>query len=180
MNGGVKALLLVSCVGLAGCVTVTKEVKVRAIPDPSAALSRGGDEVAVARGQLALGNVGLALEGFRKAQRYYPTNPAPLQGIGDCYAIMGRFDLAQSNYEAALALAPQDRRLLLGLAVIFEREGDLLRAAHARADADRAMQPTLVPTVAVAKAAVVPTAPFAPPAQAADLAIHPAPAATRP
>jgi tetratricopeptide (TPR) repeat protein len=152
MNGGVKAALLISCLGIVGCTTSRKEVQVRAIADPSAALSRGGDEIAVARGQLALGNVGLALEGFRKARRDYPTDAAPLQGIGDCYAVMGRFDLAQSSYEAALALAPHDRRLLLGLAAIFEREGDLPRAAQARADADRALQSVAPAVTAVAQA----------------------------
>jgi hypothetical protein len=130
---------LVSCIGLASCTTTARQVEIRPI-DPSAVLSRGGDEVAVARGQLALGNVGLALEGFRKAQRSAPTDTRPLAGLGDCYASMGRFDLAQSNYEAALALAPHDRGLLLGLAAIFEREGDQERAAIARADANRPRQ----------------------------------------
>ena len=150
MNRGGKAALLIACIGLAGCAVAAKEVKVTAIPDPSAALLHGGDELAVARGQLVLGNVGLALEGFRKARRSAPTDAAPLAGIGDCYAMMGRFDLAQSNYEAALAFAPNDRRLLLGLAAIFEREGDRQRAAVARADAERAVKPA--PPQAIAQA----------------------------
>lgn len=135
MNGGIKASLLVSCLAVAGCMTTTKEVKYQAIPDPSAVLSQGGDEIAVARGQFLLGNVGLALEGFRKAQRANPSNPAALAGIGDCYASMGRFDLAQSNYEAALALAPHNHQLLLGLATIFDREGKPALAMAARAEA---------------------------------------------
>lgn len=151
MNGGVKTALLASCISLAGCATTTQEVKVRAIPDPAAALSRGGDLTALARGELLIGNVGLALEGFRKAQRAYPADAAPLAGIGDCYAAMGRFDIAQSNYEAALALAPNDRRLLLALADIFEHEGQPLKAMAARADADRASQ--AIPSAAVAMAA---------------------------
>src|SRR5690348_12360629 len=150
MNGGVKAALLVSCLSFAGCTTATKEVKVRAIPDPAAALARGGDLTSLARGELLIGNVGLALEGFRKAQRAYPTDAAPLAGIGDCYAAMGRFDIAQSNYESALALAPSDRRLLLALADIFDHEGQPLKAMAARADADRALQ--TVPATAVASA----------------------------
>ena len=135
MNGGVKASLLVSSLALAGCTTTTREVKYQAIPDPSAVLSQGGDEVAVARGQFLLGNVGLALEGFRKAQRANPTNPAALAGIGDCYASMGRFDIAQSSYEAALALAPHNRQFLLGLSAIFDREGKPALAIAARAEA---------------------------------------------
>lgn len=150
MNGGVKASLLVSCLAFAGCTTATKEVKVRAIPDPSTVLFQGGDEIAVARGQMVLGNVGLALEGFRKAQRASPSNPAALAGIGDCYAVMGRFDLAQSNYEAALALAPHNRQLLLGLATIFDREGKPVLAIAARAEAAIGSQAATQPATATA------------------------------
>jgi hypothetical protein len=82
-----------------------------------------------------LGNVGLALEGFRKAQRYNSSDPAALEGIGDCYASMGRLDIAQSNYESALALAPHDPKLLLALADVLEHEGLVARAAETRAEA---------------------------------------------
>jgi hypothetical protein len=99
-----------------------------------------------------LGNVGLALEAFRKAQRDNPADPAVLSGIGDCYSAMGRFDLAQANYEGALALAPHDRKLLLGLAAIYEREGKTARALIARAEADVAPQAGAAPGSAVAQA----------------------------
>ena len=159
MNGGTKAALLVSCLTIVGCSAGTSMVKVRAIADPSAVLSRGGDEVAVARGQLLLGNVGLALEGFRKAQRANPSDPAAPQGIGDCYAAMSRFDLAQSNYEAALALAPHDRGLLLGLADIFDREGKPALAIAARAEATIVPQAAPAPASRVAPAEVRAVAP---------------------
>ncbi len=136
MNGGLKAALLVSGVTLAGCTTTTQEVKVRPL-DPAAAIRNKGDEVAVARGQLALGNVGLALEAFHIAQRARPYDPAPAAGIGDCYAAMGRYDIAESSYEVALSLAPRDHALLLGLASIVERGGDLRRASDIRAEAGR-------------------------------------------
>jgi len=173
MNGGVKAALLVSCLSLAGCATAAKEVKVRAIPDPSAPLARGGNLTALARGQFMIGNIGLALEGFRKAQRAYPTDAAPLAGLGDCYAAMGRFDIAQSNYEAALALAPHDRQLLLSLAAIFDREGKPLNAAAARAEANGAWQ-VAKPATAIASAPIqaAPIAATATPSSAAK----PAPA----
>lgn len=173
MNGGVKAALLVSCISLAGCATATKEVKVRALPDPAAALSRGGDLTTLARGELLIGNVGLALEGFRKAQRAYPSDAAPLAGIGDCYAAMGRFDIAQSSYEAALALAPHDRQMLLALAAIFDREGKVLSAAAARAEANGAWQ-TATPAKAVASTPIL----AAPVAASASPVVQPAPAVT--
>ena len=152
MNGGVKAALLISCTGIGGCAAETNSVEVRPIANPSAVLSRGGDAVAVARGQLMLGNVGLALEGFRKAQRENPANAAALAGLGDCYVEMSRFDLAQSNYEAALALAPHDRTLLLGLAAVFERGGQRLRAIAVRAEANAAVRPAPVVTNVAMKA----------------------------
>ena len=156
MNRGGKAALLISCVGLGGCSASTSEVKVRPLADPASAYRNGSDSVAVARGQLVLGNVGLALEGFRKAQRDNPTDPAALAGIADCYSAMGRYDLAQSNYEAALAFAPHDRRLLLALATVFEREGKIASALAARAEADAALPPA---PPAAQHAAVQPAAP---------------------
>ena len=87
-----------------------------------------------------LGNVGLALEGFRKAQRQNPSDPDVIAGIGDCYAAMGRFDIAEASYEEALSLAPRDHVLLLGLASVLERGGDLKRATDIRAEAARFQQ----------------------------------------
>jgi hypothetical protein len=110
-------------------------VKVRPIADPAAAAYGAGDAISVARGQFMLGNVGLALEGFRKAQRYNPSDPAALEGIGDCYASMGRLDIAQSSYESALALAPHDPRLLLALADVLDHQGKAAQAAETRAEA---------------------------------------------
>ena len=135
MNGGVKAALLISCLTVGGCTSGTSSVEVRAIPNPGTELARGGNAVAAARGQLMLGSVGLALEAFRKAQRDNPYDPAALQGIGDCYSAMGRFDLAQSNYEAALALSPRDPKLLMGVALIYGRQGKTARAMIARTQA---------------------------------------------
>jgi Flp pilus assembly protein TadD len=135
--------------GICGCTAAAPGVEVRAIANPSAAISRSGDALAVARGQLMLGNVGLALEAFRKAQRDNPADPAVLAGIGDCYSAMSRFDLAQTNYEAALALAPHDRKLLLGLAAIYDREGMTARAMIARVEAAAGLPQPTASTAAV-------------------------------
>lgn len=131
---GGKAAFLSASFALAGCTTASHDLKVRSVGDPIAALPRG-DELAVARGQLALNNVGLALEAFRKAQRERPSDPAAFVGIADCYAVMGRYDLAQANVEAALALSPRDAALLLRLARVLDLEGQPDRAATARRDA---------------------------------------------
>lgn len=172
MTRGGRAALLTATVALGGCVS-TSGVKVRAIADPISAL-RQGDDLAVARGQLALNNVGLALEAFRKAQRARPSDPAPLVGLADCYTVMGRFDLAQSNYEAALALAPRDPALLRGLARIFELEGQPDRAAQARLEAQQDIPAAPAP---VASASVTVPLPPARPTQTIVAAAKPASAA---
>jgi hypothetical protein len=89
---------------------------------------KGGSEpvpfrIAEARGHLALGNVALALEGFRKAARDDPVSMEALAGMADCYARMTRFDLARRYYEAALAVAPQNPALLASFAAMLERQG---------------------------------------------------------
>jgi hypothetical protein len=124
---------------------------VRAIADPAAAI-RGNDDLAAARGQLILGNVGLALEAFRKVQRDRPSDPAALAGIGDCYSAMGRFDLAQSSYEAALALEPKSPALLNGLATVLERNGQGTRAIAVRVEAAIAARPVNLAPVMVSAA----------------------------
>lgn len=135
MASAVKATLLISCVALASC-GAGNAIKVRAAADP-VMLSK--DAIGVARAQLMLGNVGLALEGFRKALRENASDTVALAGIGDCYASMNRYDLAQSNYEQALALSPRDPSLLRGIARIFDQEGQQAKAALAQAEAAAAV-----------------------------------------
>src|SRR5690348_14280797 len=118
MRRGVKCLWLVA--GLSACASGSGELQIRA-NDPSAALRASSDTLALAKGQLALGNVGIALEGFRKAAREQPDNPEPLRGLAACYEAMGRKDLARANTEAALALAPDDPVLLKSVAGLEQK-----------------------------------------------------------
>jgi hypothetical protein len=157
MKLGGQAILLLAGIGLAGCVAGPKALEVRAIADPSAAI-RGGDDLAVARAQLRLGNAGLALEAYRKVQRERPSDPAALAGIGDCYSAMGRLDLARSSYEAALALAPKSPLLLNGLAQLLDREGQHARAITVRVEAAVAGMPVVLAPGADRSAAAEPGA----------------------
>lgn len=96
-----------------------------------------GDEpvpfrIAEARGHLALGNVGLALEGFRKAAREKPASVDALTGIARCYDRMGRFDLSRRHYEMALAIAPRDPVALALFASSLESQGLSPEAAAVR------------------------------------------------
>ena len=163
MNGGTKAGILLTGLALAGCAATSGKLEIKPIADAGEKFRHGNVDVAAARGQLALGNVGLALEAFRRINRDGPGDPTALAGIGDCYASMGRFDLAQSNYESALAMAPRDPALLLGLARVFEREGDVARGVELRAEAARAQLPAAAPTAVPAQITAQAMAPVAPP-----------------
>ena len=85
--------------------------------------------IAEARGHLALGNVALALEGFRKAARDDPASTEALVGIAHCYDRMGRFDLSRRNYEMALAIAPRDEGLLAAFGASLAAQGRSEEAA---------------------------------------------------
>ena len=158
MRGGITSFICGSCLIASGCTTApqTADIKVRAIPDAAAKLRTGSGVLAEATGQLALGNVGLALEGFRKALREQPNNAEAYAGIAKCYEAMGRFDLAQSNYEAALALAPENPKLLTAVAVTLDQQGEKTAARLARQEAaavqpaPELQQPRLDSTAAVA------------------------------
>lgn len=133
MRGGAKFLCFAACLATAGCAA-EGELKIRPIADPSAKLRPGADRLADARAQLALGNVGLATEAFRRVVREQPDNVDAYAGLAACYEAMGRYDLARRNYEAALALSPKSPALLDALAVVLDRQGLGMEAAQVRAE----------------------------------------------
>src|SRR5437868_14264096 len=104
MRGGTKTLLITACASMAACAANTGKLEVRAIADPAAKLRNGAGDVSHANALLAFGSTGLALEEFRKIAREQPTNADAMAGIAACYVIRGRYDVAESRYEAALAL----------------------------------------------------------------------------
>jgi len=134
MNGGVKNLLVVASFAAAGCASAPNAVEVRPIANPGSKLRPGLDLLADAKGQLAIGNVGLALEGFRKAARDYPNNPEAFAGMAACYEAMRRYDLAELKYQEALALAPHSPVLLGRLAAILDQQGKTAAAAEVRGE----------------------------------------------
>lgn len=134
MNRGGKHLLIAASFAAAGCASAPNGVEIRQIANPSSKLRQGADGLADARGQLAIGNTGLALEGFRKVARDYPDNAEAYAGMAACYEAMGRFDLAEAKYEAALAFAPRSPALLAALAGTLDRLGRTDDAAEVRAE----------------------------------------------
>ena len=122
--------------------------------------------IAEARGHLALGNVALALEGFRKAAREDPASIEALAGIATCYDRMGRFDLSRRHYEMALAVAPANTGLLAAFANSLDAQGQAAQAASVRREMAAlaptpAEQPTM-PQLAPVEVAVAPAVPEAP------------------
>jgi tetratricopeptide (TPR) repeat protein len=171
-------MLLVSAAVLS-CTACLGEGGKLEIRSANSGLKAGSEPVpyriAEARGHLAIGNVALALEGFRKAEREDPTSIEAIAGIAQCYDVMGRFDLSKRYFEQALALAPHDQVLLGLLAASFDRQGrradgDIVRremAGLARIDAVQHAQ---------AATAVVPAVPqaAAPVGQSVTVALPPA------
>ena len=114
----------------ASCASPQSELKIRPI-------SAGHQAVGLqeAEGQLALGNIGTALEGFRTVLRDQPGNPRAAVGVAHAYEGMGRFDLAHTWYETALAAAPNDAAILTELAALLDHQGRSADAASVRAEA---------------------------------------------
>jgi hypothetical protein len=124
MKRGGKFLVSTTMLAVVGCGGQQGKLEIRSTPTPLAQGQRAVPyRIAEARGQLALGNVALALEAFRLAQREDPNNPDALVGIATCYDQMGRFDLSRRNYEAALALAPSNTEILGALASSLQLQG---------------------------------------------------------
>ena len=122
---------LILCLALAsvapGCSTQQPKVEIRAI---SAGPQVRG--LAEAEAQLALGNAGTALEGFRRVRRELPSEVRALVGIARSYELMGRHDLTRTWYELALATEPENSALLYALADSLARLGLAADADAAR------------------------------------------------
>jgi len=127
-------ILLTSCsLAIASCAE-TQDIHVRAVGAPSAKTQFSGGLLAQGRGQLALGNAGTALETFRKLLREQPESADAFAGVAACYVAMGRYDLARTNFEFALAYAPNDVGLLTSLASSLDRLGEAKQAVGVRAE----------------------------------------------
>lgn len=135
MKRGGKFLVSTTALAVAACGGEQENLRVRSIPTPLAQGTRTVPfRIAEARGQLALGNVALALEGFRKAWRDDANSVDALAGMAICYDRMGRFDLSRRNYEAALAVAPADVELLGAFARSLQLQGELAEAERVRVE----------------------------------------------
>jgi hypothetical protein len=165
MVGGKKAIVATAALAACGCTADDGKLNVRAIADPlSAAAKRGSPMLAEGRTALALGNVGTALEAFRRALREQPESIEALAGIAACYERMGRYDLSRVNYEAALAIAPNNPILLNSFAASLQQQGRHAEARALRAEAEQAEAVEVASAVRSAQAEIAPVARPMPPA----------------
>lgn len=123
MMGRIAALAMA---GLASCAAPQVAVRPAGQALPASAGSAEGDH------QLAMGNIGLAIEAYGKALRANPADVAALAGSAAAYDRMGRFDLSRKRYEQALAIAPGDQRLYQALAGSLAMQGQYEAAAGVR------------------------------------------------
>lgn len=158
---------------LAACVADEGKLTLRSISSPLAQGSKPIPfRIAEANGQLALGNVALALEGYRKAFRDDPRSVEALAGIATCYDRMGRFDLSRRHYEAALAITPGDPRLYAAFAGSLDQQGKAGEALAVRREMTHRL--AAVSELAVAQAAS-PARAVAPAVEIALAAVEPVP-----
>ena len=119
---------------LAACSTPMPEIRQIASPLQVGNLP-SNERLAEGHGQMRLGNVGLALEAYRKALRSDPNNPDAHVAMANAYDQIGRTDLSGRYYEQALALAPERPDLYERLAVSLARQGKPVEAARVKAEA---------------------------------------------
>lgn len=90
--------------------------------------------VAEGNAQLALGNVGLAIEAYRKALRERPQSVEAMIGLATCYERMGRADLSRRHYEMALAVEPANTEIYSLFAQSLEAQGQRDEAARVKTE----------------------------------------------
>ena len=132
MNGRIF-LMAAAALGLTSCGGGNLEV--RSILRPIAEGRKSADfRLAEGNAQLALGNVALALESYRKALREEPASVEAMVGLATCYDRMGRGDLSRRHYEMALAAAPRDMDLYGAFAESLDSHGQRTEAARVRSE----------------------------------------------
>lgn len=120
---------------LAATACSSGELNVRSIASPLAAGKQPSSfRLAEGNAQFALGNIGLALEAYRKALREQPGSIDAMVGLAACYDRMGRYDLSRRHYEMALATQPAEPALYVAFAQSLDSQGLASEAARVKAE----------------------------------------------
>ncbi len=133
MRNATTFICLVGAIGATSCST--GELNVRPIKTALSTGSQPADfRVAEGYAQLALGNVGLAIEAYRKALREQPQSVEAMIGLATCYDRMGRADLSRRQYEMALAVDPANTEIYSLFAQSLEAQGQRDEAARVKTE----------------------------------------------
>jgi len=161
-------LLTAAAIAVSSCGT--SPIEVRSIKQPLAEGQQPANfRVAEGNAQLALGNVALAIEAYRKALREQPDSVAAMIGLASCYDRMGRPDLSRRHYEMALAVNPTNTDTYSLFAQSLEAQGQRDEAARVKTElATRVVAPE-APREAPGSVPVLPP----PPAQSVTVALAP-------
>jgi hypothetical protein len=168
MNRIAVTICLAAGASLAACAA--GDVAIRPIKTPLAEGRKPVEfRVAEGNGQLALGNVGLALEAFRKGLRENPDSVDSMLGLAAAYDRMGRHDLSRRHFEMALARTPADTEIYSLFAQSLDQQGRRDEAARVKTElASRVVAPE-APREAPGSVAVLPP----PPAPSVTVALAP-------
>ena len=133
MKSAAHFTCLAAMVGATACSM--GELTVRPIKS-TLAEGRQPSNVRVAEGnaQLALNNVALAIEAYRKALREEPNNVEAMIGLASCYDRMGRADISRRHYEMALAVDPANTEVYSHFAQSLDAQGQRDEAARVKAE----------------------------------------------
>lgn len=131
-----KILLTATGLGaaLAACASPTLEIREAKRPITEGELATEA-RLAEGHAMMRLGNVGLAIESYRRALRRAPQDASAHASLANAYESMGRYDLSQRYYEKALAYAPHRPELYEALAASLARQGRPIEAAKVKAEA---------------------------------------------
>jgi tetratricopeptide (TPR) repeat protein len=133
MKVAAQLTCLAAVLGATACST--GELNIRPIKsDLSEGRQPSNVRVAEGNAQLALGNVALAIEAYRKALREQPNNVDAMTGLAACYERMGRFDISRRHYEMALAVEPANTEIYSHFAQSLDTQGQRDEAARVKAE----------------------------------------------
>ena len=133
MKRGGNILCSVAVLAITACTGSSGKLEIRPVGAPLSATAKPvPHRIAEAHGQLALGNVALAIESFRKALREQPDSVDAMVGLAASYDLMSRYDLSRRYFESALAVAPADTRVLHAFARSLQAQGQVVEAAAVR------------------------------------------------
>lgn len=144
-----RAMMLAASAAFLASCTAGEPVAIRSVQGPlQAGLQPVDVRIAEGHAQMALGNVGLALEAYRKALREDPSSVNAMRGLAAAYDRMGRFDLSRRHYEMALAVQPGEKDIYDQLAASLQMQGRADEAARVKSEiAARDAAPEVSPTV---------------------------------